>query len=586
MTPGGRSAPGRTTTTRIVFLIASLAALGWGALAAYSSWWTSDDAFISFRYARNLVEGHGLVFNIGERVEGYTNFLWTLWAAAGLAAGRSAEGWANVSGMALYLASIVLLAVNARAVSRAAGWNGWPLPLAALGAAVCTDWAIFSVSGLETGAFTFLLLAGFMAVAWGAPRPGPLAGAGLLFGLASLTRPDGALPAAAAGVFILATASRERLKAAASYGAGFALLWVPFLVWRVRYYGDIVPNSYYAKSAGLAWYGQGLRYLQLYLERYWILLAGPALVVAGMIARRGRGGRAVRSGQDGIAGRQIALALCIAIPYAFYIVRMGGDFMFARLLVPVTPFLLLVLEAECGRWFGSRPGWVWAVAVVVVASIAATPVPVDGETWRYGIANEPRYYSKEKIDYVDHAADVLRRYFEGLPARVVFYGTEARLAYKARFAVAIEGETALTEPSVAREPIHERGRPGHEKPPSARYLILERRADLTFSKGPQEIIDLYRHIPDVRARFADDVYGQILRWNPELLGALAKRGATIPDFPKLLDSYIRGMQGMSDEAVASDYRRFRLFYFDQVRDPARQAAFERRLGPRAATAGP
>jgi len=385
-------------------------------------------------------------------------------------------------------------------------------------------------------------------------------------------------------VFILATTSRGRIGAVASYGAGFLSLWAPFLVWRVLYYGDVVPNSYYAKSAGLAWYGQGLRYLQLYLERYWILLTGPVLLLAASMVRRARGTRA--GGDGGIAGRQIGLALSIAVPYAFYIVRMGGDFMFARLLVPVTPFLLLVLELECGRRLVARPVWGWALAVVLVAALAATPAPVGGESWRYGIADEARYYSRAKIDYVDHAAEVLRRYFDGLPATVVFYGTEARLVYKARFAVAVDGETALTEPSVAREPIAERGRPGHEKRPSARYLIAERGADFTFSKGPQEIIDLYSHIPDVRARFDDDVYGQILRWNPVLLRALANRGASIPDFPKLLDTYIGGMPGMGDERVASDYRRFRLFYFDQVRDPGRQAAFERRLGPRAATAEP
>lgn len=42
-----------------------------------------DDAFISCRYARNLAEGHGLVYNVGERVEGYTNFLWTVLVALG-----------------------------------------------------------------------------------------------------------------------------------------------------------------------------------------------------------------------------------------------------------------------------------------------------------------------------------------------------------------------------------------------------------------------------------------------------------------------------------------------------------------------
>ena len=46
------------------------------------AWFLTDDAFISFRYVRNLLEGHGLVFNPGEYVEGYTNFLWILELAA------------------------------------------------------------------------------------------------------------------------------------------------------------------------------------------------------------------------------------------------------------------------------------------------------------------------------------------------------------------------------------------------------------------------------------------------------------------------------------------------------------------------
>ncbi|MCY3959730.1 MAG: hypothetical protein OXG65_15775, partial [Chloroflexi bacterium] len=56
-------------------LLPWLALLGW---LASVTWFISDDAFISFRYVRNLLEGHGLVFNPGEYVEGYTNFLWVL----------------------------------------------------------------------------------------------------------------------------------------------------------------------------------------------------------------------------------------------------------------------------------------------------------------------------------------------------------------------------------------------------------------------------------------------------------------------------------------------------------------------------
>ena len=52
---------------------------------------TVDDAFISYRYARNLVEGHGLVWNVGQRVEGYTDFLWVVLISGALAVGIDAE---------------------------------------------------------------------------------------------------------------------------------------------------------------------------------------------------------------------------------------------------------------------------------------------------------------------------------------------------------------------------------------------------------------------------------------------------------------------------------------------------------------
>lgn len=48
----------------------------------------SDDAFISYRYAANFVAGNGLVFNVGERVEGYSNFLYTLLIVPGFLFGH------------------------------------------------------------------------------------------------------------------------------------------------------------------------------------------------------------------------------------------------------------------------------------------------------------------------------------------------------------------------------------------------------------------------------------------------------------------------------------------------------------------
>ena len=110
----------------------ALAAL-WAAWRAYGLWWCTDDAYISFRYARNLTEGLGLVYNAGERVEGFTNPLWTLWVALGLELGFAAETWANVFGIAAYVACVVVLGRIGVRMS-----DGLVLlaPLAAIGAAL------------------------------------------------------------------------------------------------------------------------------------------------------------------------------------------------------------------------------------------------------------------------------------------------------------------------------------------------------------------------------------------------------------------------------------------------------------------
>jgi hypothetical protein len=561
--------------SRRLFLVLTAVALVGGGLAAASWWWMTDDAFISFRYAQNLVEGRGLVFNAGERVEGYTNFLWTLWIAAGVALGVGAEGWAGGWGIAFYLASILLIA---------APWEdrrGWALPVAALGAAAFRDWSIFATGGLETSMFTFLLLAGYTLALRGSGGGLATPAAGFVMALAAMTRPDGVLPAAVIGLWLL-TFARPRWRVVPAYALAFAALWLPFMGWRWTYYGDLFPNSYYAKSAYLAWYEQGWHYLALYLARYWALLAGPLLLAGAALAARRRGGRAApASDRD----RRVLLLAALAGVYTFYVVRVGGDFMFARLLIPTAPFCLLLLELGLRRAFDTRRAVGYGAAGLLVAALLWTPMPVGGAEWRHGIADERDYYTDAFVARYDHAAEVLGRVFEGLPVRVAFFGSEARLVYKAGFPVAIEGRAGLTEPEVARQKLTERGRVGHEKHASAEYLIERRRAHFTFSETSVELLELSRYIPEVVVQFDPQVLGQVLHWDPPLMESLVARGARVPDFLGTLDDYIAVVEQRPDDEVAELFERLKRFYFDHVNDPARRAVFERRLG-RAGTADP
>ena len=139
-----------------------LTCLPWLALLAYLasvSWFLTDDAFISFRYVRNLLEGHGLVFNPGERVEGYSNFLWVLelaaiWRALGVAP-EDAAPWLSVAFTAGTIGALAWWVYRLPSL-RNRGLVGWM----ALGL-VCSS-ATFAVwtsgGGLETRQFTFFIV--------------------------------------------------------------------------------------------------------------------------------------------------------------------------------------------------------------------------------------------------------------------------------------------------------------------------------------------------------------------------------------------------------------------------------------------
>ena len=563
-----------TTSARAArawFVGCAIAAVAAGVVLAGLRSWMCDDAFITFRYADNLVRGHGLVFNAGERVEGYTNFSWTLWTALGLRLGASAEAWAGVSGIACFGATLVLLARRGWSIARASGL-AWPLPAAAVLAAVHHEWTAFATSGLETSAFTLLVFAGYVLVspvgdpasapAGGRPRGaglGRLTAAGVVLALASVTRPDGVLFAVVCGAWILA--GRD-LRGALAFAAGFAVLWLPVTIWRVAYYGDLFPNTYYAKSASVPWWSQGWFYAQIYFARYWPLLL--ALPCAGFVRPR----------------RPVALELALAVVYTLYVMRVGGDFMFGRLLLPVTPFLLIILERGLGALAGGRP-LVRAVAVAgLVVALVVTPAAVDGHKRPRGIADERDAYTVVLAGWAERAdtnGAALATLFDGLPISVCFFGAQARLVYRSRVATAIECETGLTDAQIAHQPLLARGRIGHEKHAQLPYLIA-RHVDFVLTRDwANEVLGLDKQLPDVPIELGR-IRGRVITWDPAIMDALRARGVRTPDVPGQIDRYTAEMAGLADQAVRSDWERFRRLYFDRVPDPVREAPFRARLG--------
>jgi hypothetical protein len=548
-------------------------ALAVGVGLAIARSWLCDDAFISFRYARNLVEGLGLVYNAGERVEGYTNFLWTLWCAAGLRLGISAETWARIWGIVLYAGSLLLLWSHHRYCRRRNPENAFPFPIAMILGAALTDWAIYATSGLETSAVTFLSLLAYVRVVQG-PATGVRRSAevGAICALAVLTRPDAVLLLPPLGLYVFLR-RRPRAASLAALAAGFAALVVPVLLWKLSYYGQFLPNTYYAKSGGSSWWSQGFHYVGLFFRQYGVLLGGFLLLPLSVFAhRRNRSGTAPTSLLP-----ESLLAAGIALLHIANVARVGGDFMYARLLIPAVPFGLILLEHGLIRLPTSPRPLRPLVAAAVLIALLAPPSPVTDAKRSHGIVNEWMYYRSEAIQraYVRNAP-VLRHYFAGLPVRVAFFGTEARLMYQARIPVAIECETGLTDPEIARRPLTRRGRVGHEKPASLHYLIASRRAHFAFLSTTPSKLHMEDSIPLMKIGF-DGVTGWILRWDPEIMRALRERGAVFEDFPGDLDRFLAGIDSLSEDQVAEAYRMLKLFYFDSTDDAPRETPFLARL---------
>jgi hypothetical protein len=553
---------------------AALAAVG-AALHAWSLRWTCDDAYISFRYAQHLVEGHGLRFNLDPQeppVEGYTNFVWTLWLALGMALGwaRDAiETWSTLWGSLLHGATALLLAVVARRFARAHGGGAW-VPIAAVGWAVHDHAASLAPAGLETALFVLLGVA--MVALCCSPRSprGDLA-LGLLGVLAATTRPDGALFCAAASAIVLHDAWRARSTAGAlAFALPFALLFLPYLLWRHTYYGQWVPNTFFAKNGSDPYLSQGLRYLGDYALCYWALLPAFALClllpVALPFARRGAATR------DDPRARAAFVLPAFTLPYLAFVAWVGGDFMFARFVLPVTPMLLLALDLCLQRW----PRAAAAAAVALALGLAAHTRPAWLDQYDNGRGySDNRAISMGLVDYARDAGDRLGVLFAGLDVRIGIAGSHANLAYRSRAPVAIECAAGLTDAYIAHLPVTGRGITGHEKPWTRYPEYLERRGvqimfELSYAtpRIPSAWQDLF--LPGVPIR----LQARLVFWDGKLMAELRRRdpGLRCIDVERELDAYIAALPMKDKKDVAADLVGLRRFYFDHNDDPARLQA--------------
>jgi hypothetical protein len=379
--------------SRLWFAVTVAAAAGVLLLQYFYFHYTSDDAYISYRYAHNLSAGLGPVWNPGDRVEGYTNFLWVailaglhrLGADIVLSGRWLGYALAVVAAAATYVLTTQMLTGTP---GRVAGFIAAML-LTASGA-----WAMWTTAGLEAPLFASLTLIAVLLHLRERPRrerAGWPPASGVVWALVGMARADGVLFAGITGVFKLgdvvlqvrAAPKGSRWRALLG-GGGYLLLWAalfaavygPYFAWRYTYYDWFFPNTYYAKvGSGLDQYDRGIKYVLAFLQETggWLLLLLP-LAIAESAVRRGAA----------------LYALVLAGAWLGYTAYIGGDSLLRyRFIAPVLPLYYGVLAVTAVsiatrlRTAMPRQRYVAeAIAsVAVLASIAITLHPQAVDAW-------------------------------------------------------------------------------------------------------------------------------------------------------------------------------------------------------------
>ncbi|MFM1874014.1 MAG: hypothetical protein RL398_3436 [Planctomycetota bacterium] len=544
-------------------VLAGLTAFAVGRAAANT--WVCDDAFITLRYAENFANGLGLVYNAGERVEGYSNPTWTVLCAVAMRLGLDGVAFSQWLGMLCYGLLIPATWWTGR---RLAGDGATFLPLAACGVAAHYHLRDFASCGLETLGFVLLvtLLVGLLARA---SRGRDFAVACVVAVAAALTRPDGGLVGAVAGaVAVLVSFRQRRLAPALGYALPGLCLFVPFLAWRFLYYGEWLPNTFFAKSAGDPYPGQGWFYVGLFFSVYWVLLPALVALLAMPWLRRGR--------------PSPWLLPWFVGTYLAFVVWVGGDFMLARFVLPVTPLLYLAIELAARR-LPTRAG-----AAVCLAAFGLTLLCAPGpELLRTddnvrGIADERAQYPAERVDGLRAAGAKMRAALDGTELRVAFSGTQAMLVYEAKVTYALEAVTGLTDHYLAHRDLGERGRIGHEKSvrferdDDRRYVLEDRKVQLLLFDLPMWT----QPFPWLKVRI-DGVDATLVRWEPQAMRKLlAAPGVVGTDVEAFLDAYLAELDAKPLAQVQADFGALELVYFRWNDDQARRARFLERLRKR------
>ncbi len=451
--------------------------------------WVSEDCFITFRYVANTIAGHGPVFNVGEYVQGYTHPLWFVALLLGNTIVPDLIYLATGLSLILTAATQLLMAHTLLRLGGRSLHGGLATLLFALLCVSSGAWLSFQTSGLENPATHFLLVAlASELILRQFERPFAVT---LLGALLVVNRPDTAVFYLPIAVSLLLSMRDARTIRAVLLGATPLIAWLTFAL---LYYGNLVPNTAYAKVGTLPTWrdgvAQGLTYLGDWIshEPFPVGAAALLLILGTLRAKT-------------LAVRVFAAGVWLQLAYVIWV---GGDFMRGRFLLPIFVASLALGLSSLVSWMRERNASTLTTAGLLAVALIALPfAPAPAKTSGFalpasGIVDERLYYPGYHIakyretgrirnPYLSLAfADELRAYSEICGRITVHARNPGTLGYLAGPNVQVIDLLGLTDAYIAHLPkdrlIVERPRIGHpDKFIPLSYLAG--RGDIAFLQG-------------------------------------------------------------------------------------------------------
>ncbi len=475
-----------------IYIFALKVALAFIALILFTRrTWAGEDAFIFFRYIDNLVNGRGLVFNIGERVEGFTSPLWIFFLSSiSLFTSLGLRQIAIIAG--LFLSTLSILIILFFDSSKKLFF-----PIGVILLITNSAFRDFATSGFETS-LTYLLLTTIAILVkknqiWKHPIQ-----LGILSSLLVLNRPEALLfvfyiflVICINGLILIRTkvVSLDTLISKLIYFSFPVILIVGgYQIFRMGYFASILPNTFYAKKGGEFYMSQGLFYLKDFVSAYWFSFAIIFLGIT-ILTRSKLPFKLSKIFFDG----EVHVFVMSLLPL-LYVLYSGGDYMHGRSLLMTFLLICIAINSVFEKY--TKPSFLSlfysAVSIAIICLISVSQIPITSvagkqingikdERFHFGFGyNKGKFkeYFDERITgqfnwanrgyYYKELSDALRIPISVVMGNIGFFG------YAAEENVNVMG-SSLSDPYLSRFPVRIRGTIGHEG---------EAHNDYVFSRKP------------------------------------------------------------------------------------------------------